>query len=53
MFHMHDTAPCKVGAPQTCVEAVADWTVTIRFVCRAKRDSQSCLTKKVRRRLGI
>jgi hypothetical protein len=43
----------RVEAPQTCTEAVADWTVTIRFVCRAKRDSQSCLTKKVRRRLGI
>jgi len=53
VFHMHDTAPCKVDAPQTCTEAAADWTVTVRFVCRAKRDSQSCLTKKVRRRLGI
>jgi hypothetical protein len=53
VFHMHDTAPCKVELPQTCTEAVADWTVTVRFVCRAKRDAQSCLTKKVRRRLGI
>ena len=53
VFHMHDTAPCKVEAPQACTEAAADWTVTVRFVCRAKRDAQSCLTKKVRRRLGI
>jgi hypothetical protein len=53
VFQMHDTAPCKVDAPQMCTEAVADWTVTIRFVCRAKRDSQSCLTKKVQRKLGI
>ena len=53
VFHMHGSAPCKVEAPQTCTPAAADWTVTIRFVCRAKRDSQTCLTKKVRRRLGI
>jgi len=53
VFHMHGSAPCKIEAPQTCTEASADWTVTIRFVCRAKRDAQSCLTKKVRRRLGI
>jgi hypothetical protein len=53
VLHMHDTAPCKVEAPQSCTEAAADWTVTVRFVCRAKRDSQSCLTKKARRRLGI
>ena len=42
VFHMHDTAPCKVEAPQSCTEAAADWTVTVRFVWRAKR-----------RRLGI
>jgi hypothetical protein len=53
VFHMHDTAPCKNEPPATCTEAVGDWTVTFRFVCRAKSDKQTCLTKKVRRRLGI
>jgi hypothetical protein len=53
VFQLHDTAPCKNEAPATCTEAVGDWTVTIRFVCRAKSDKQTCLTKKVRRRLGI
>jgi hypothetical protein len=53
VFRIHDTAPCKNEAPATCTEAVGDWTVTFRFVCRARRDSQTCLTKKVRRRLGI
>jgi hypothetical protein len=53
VFHMHDTAPCRTEAPTTCTEAVGDWTVTFRFVCRAKSDSKTCLTKKVRKQLGI
>jgi hypothetical protein len=53
VFHIHDSAPCKNEAPATCTEAVGDWTVTFRFVCRAKSDKQTCLTKKVRRKLGI
>jgi hypothetical protein len=53
VFRMHHSAPCKNEAPATCTEAVGDWTVTFRFVCRAKSDSKTCLTKTVRRKLGI